>query len=454
MQIEPLVNPDRGGVRRMTRRVGRRGLALALVATTALSLPITPASAAEPTTETPAATTEAPAAAAAAVPIAASEVRNYAWFNQKTESDMHAGVAAHVTRLINAAAPGATLSLTLYFFNRQEIVDALRSAAARGVRVRVVINGSQVGSAHYNALKAIPTARVVACGQRRADGQSTRGCVTRRTGASPLHNPPLLHDKFMTISRVQLAGGGTASNVLYVSSANLDHYRAYENAITISHAGLYNAYLSYFNDLMRYGSSGRNNPNYGRTTTVGAHRVYTFPRREAAGRTPGSASNDPIASLLRSTNCSGGTRIDLANFRIQRAAVVRELKAARNRGCQVRIVTGATSGRPHDAGAPMKALVDLARAMPVHLCGYTEAGGVPMHEKFMIIRRGSQSTLYTGSHNLTYRALRQNDENIVALRNHPLAAPFQQRFEQHHSTCLRWTPPAGTTGTASAEDAG
>ncbi|MFG2009869.1 phospholipase D-like domain-containing protein [Micromonospora sp. NPDC048868] len=429
----------------MSRSAGIRGLAMAVAATTALSLPINPAHAADPTGK-------APAAAAAAIPIAASEVRNYAWFNQKTDSDMHGGLVGHVSRLVNAAPSGATLSLTLYFFNRQEIVDALRGAAARGVRVRIVINGSQVGTPHYAALKAIPNVRLVTCGQRRSDGQSTRGCVTKRTEATPLHNPPLLHDKFMTISSVRLAGGGTARNVLYVSSANLDHYRAYENAITISHAGLYGTYLDYFNDLMRYGTSGRNNPNYGRTTTVGAHRVYTFPRREAAGSTPGSASNDPIASLLRSTNCSGGTRIDLANFRIQRTAVVKELKAARSRGCQVRIVTGAKSGRPHDAGPPMKALVELARAMPVHLCGYTEAGGVPMHEKFMIIRRGGQSTLYTGSHNLTYRALRQNDENILALRNHPLAAPFQQRFEQHHSTCLPYQPPAGAT--ADVEDAG
>ncbi|MFI6262135.1 phosphatidylserine/phosphatidylglycerophosphate/cardiolipin synthase family protein [Micromonospora sp. NPDC051006] len=442
MQYESLGRTAGNSTARRRRTPLLRGLAVAAVAVTSLSMAVTPASAAS--TEA-----GAPAAAAAVVPIAASEVRNYAWFNNKTDADMHGGVVAHVARLINAAPTGATLSLTLYFFNRPEIVTALRGAAERGVRVRIVINGSQVGTAHYNALKAIPAITLVECGERRPDKQSTRGCATSRTGATPLTNPPLMHNKFMTISSVQLLGGGTARNVLYVASANLDYYRAYENAITISNAGLYAAYLSYFNDLMRYGNSGRNNPNLGSTTAVGDHRVYTFPRREAAGRKPGGASNDPVVSLLKATNCSGGTRIDLANFRIQRAAVVTELKAARSRGCQVRIVTGATSGRPHDAGAPMRALVDLARAMPVHLCGYTAAGGVPMHEKFMIVRRGAQSTLYVGSHNLTYRALRQNDENILALRNHPLNVPFQQRFDSHYGTCLPWTPPANAAAAAS-----
>ncbi|MGB2567662.1 phospholipase D-like domain-containing protein [Micromonospora citrea] len=409
---------------------------------TAVTLPVTPVAAHTHTAPAPPAVTAAPPASAV-VPIAASEVRNYAWFNSKAEAgDMHAGVGAHVARLINAAPAGATLSLTLYFFNRQEVLDALKGAAARGVKVRIVINGSQVwdGDAYYKALKATSGITVVECGTRRPDKQSTRGCMTRRTEASPLHNPPLLHNKFMTISSVRLAGGGTAKNVLYVSSANLDHYRAYENAITISHAGLYADYLHYFNALMAQGRSGASDANAGRTYTAGGHRLYTFPRREAAGTKPRSGSNDPIVSILKGLTCSGSTRIDLANFRIQRRAVVNELIAARKRGCQVRVVTGARTGRPHDVGAPMAALVTLAKAMPVHLCGYTEAGGIPMHEKFIIIRQAGTSTLYLGSHNLTYRALRQNDENILALRNHPLAKPFQQRFDSHHSTCRVYDP--------------
>ncbi|MEV0430622.1 phosphatidylserine/phosphatidylglycerophosphate/cardiolipin synthase family protein [Micromonospora sp. NPDC050495] len=436
-------------VRTTSRRPYLRGLAVTATVLAAAALPVGPVAA---NTATVAA---APAAAAAVVPVAASEVRNYAWFNTKAESgDMHKGLGAHVARLINATPSGATLSLTLYFFNRREVLDALKGAAARGVKVRIVINGSQVwdGDAYYKALKATSGITVVECGTRRPDGQSTRGCMTDRTDAKTLKNPPLLHDKFMTISSVRLAGGTTARNVLYVSSANLDHYAAYENAITISHAGLYADYLRYFNGLMAHGRSGASDDNAGRTYVAGEHRLYTFPRREGAGSKPTSGSNDPIVSILKGLSCSGSTKVDLANFRIQRRAVVNELIAARKRGCQVRVVTGAKSGARHDEGTPMAALVTLATAMPVHLCGYTPAGGIPLHEKFLIIRQGSRSTLYVGSHNLTYRALRQNDENILALRNHPLATPFQQRFELHYSTCLQWHPPAGVAGTVSDTD--
>ncbi|GGZ49937.1 hypothetical protein GCM10010387_50300 [Streptomyces inusitatus] len=350
---------------------------------------------------------------------------------------MHDGVVRHVSRVINAASPGATLSLTLYFFNRQEIVGALQTAAARGVRIQIVVDGDMVGNSWHQALKAIPSVKIVECDPRSSGDSPVRGCMSNRINSAPLDKRPINHNKFMTVSSVELTGGATAKNVLYVSSANLDYYGAYESALTISHAGLYRDYLRYFNDLMRHGESGRVNNNYGRTFTAGAHRVYTFPRREATGG-PRSASNDPISTLLRNTTCgsSGETRIELANFRIQRRAVVRELIAARERGCRVRVVTGENG---------FAALKDLARAVPVRHCGHTAAGGVTMHEKFMIVRRGSQSTLYAGSQNLTYRGLRQNDEAILALRNHVVADPYQGRFNWLYRECKPIEFPASTT---------
>ncbi|GHG78789.1 hypothetical protein GCM10018779_59080 [Streptomyces griseocarneus] len=379
------------------------------------------------------------------IPVSPREVRNYTWFNKKFDPDPHADVVAHVGRLINAAPRGATLSLTLYFFDRKAIIAALRSAADRGVHVRVVVDGYMVGNDFHKALKAIPKAKVVECDPTPSGGKADRGCMSNRMGSRPLGKPPVMHNKFMTISSVKLAGGGTEKNVLYVASANLDtKFRAYESALTISHAGLYENYLTYFKALMYYGSRQEINDNYGKISKVGAHRVYTFPRKEA-GSQPDSASNDPIADILRHTTCarSGKTQISVANFRIQRMAVVNELIAASKRHCQVKVVTGDGS---------MSGAKTLARAMPVHLCAETEAGGRPVHEKFMIVRQGAQSTLYAGSHNLTYRALRQNDENILALRNHPVAGPYQERFGYLYGECKPMKPTSNVAPPANADD--
>ncbi|MCA6091367.1 phospholipase D-like domain-containing protein [Streptomyces sp. SCA3-4] len=392
-----------------------------------VSLSAVPAAAATPTGTSD--------AASAAVPISSAEVRDYTWFSKKSDRDAHAGVVKHVQRLIDAASPGATLSLTLYYFDRPEIVTALRGAAKRGVHVRVVVDGAMVHptNQYYKGLKAIPSAKVVECDPRRSGKEPVRGCMSNRIEAKPLNERPVMHNKFMTISQVKLRGGKTARNVLYVSSANLDHYRAYESALTVSHAGLYQGYLTYFNDLMRYGKDQKVNNDYGKTFPAGAHRIYTFPRKESGGK-PSSSSNDPIADVLRNTTCapSGRTRIDLANFRIARRGVVDALvSAARTRGCQVRIVTG-------DGSMPGVPILD--RVIPVRHCGHTPAGGIPVHEKFFIVRQGSQTTLYVGSQNLTNRGLRQNDEAILALRNHPVTAAYQKRFDYLHGECNHWEP--------------
>ncbi|WP_438309481.1 phospholipase D-like domain-containing protein [Streptomyces sp. HUAS TT3] len=411
-------------------------IALAAISVAALSLTTVPATAATPT-----ATSDA---ASAAIPISPAEVRNYTWFNQKTDRDPHAGVAEHVRRLIDAASPGATLSLTIYYFDRPEIVTALRGAAARGVRVRVVVDGNMVhpGNTYYAALKAIPSATIVECDPRRSGGKPVRGCMSNRIGDKPLAERPVMHNKFMTISRVQLKGGDTARNVLYVSSANLDHYKAYESALTISHAGLYQDYLTYFNDLMRHGRDQTVDNDYGRTFSAGAHRVYTFPRQEDGDRTPTSASDDPVVDILRRVTCASSgpkTRIDLANFRISRSAVVKELiETARTRGCEVRVVTG-------DSSMPGVPILD--KFINVRLCDHSQPGQIPVHEKFFIVRQGAQTTLYVGSQNLTYRGLRQNDEAILALRNHPVTAAYQKRFEYLHNECPQVEPGPGAAPT-------
>ncbi|MEV5238369.1 phosphatidylserine/phosphatidylglycerophosphate/cardiolipin synthase family protein [Streptomyces cinnamoneus] len=424
--------------RRRSKKVSR--LAISALSVAAISLSATPA--------TGVTSPGSSAAAATVIPVSPSEVHNYTWFNKKFDPDPHAEVVAHVIRLINAAPRGAKLSLTLYYFDRKAIVEALRHATDREVEVRLVVDGYMVGNYFHDALKAIPKVKLVECDPTPSGGKADRGCMSNRIGSSPLDKPPVMHNKFMTIDKVKLAGGGTAKNVLYVASANLDTaFHAYESALTISHERLYEHYVKYFNDLMYYGSHPKEvNNNYGKTSKVGKHRVYTFPRKEAGNR-PRSASNDPIADILRRTTCapSGKTRIDVANFRIQRQAVVNELIAARTRGCQVRIVTGDGS---------LSGAKTLARAMPVHLCAETEAGGRPVHEKFMIVRQGAQSMLYAGSHNLTYRALRQNDENILGLRNHPVAGPYQQRFEYLHGECKPWKPTSNVAPPANADDEG
>ncbi|WP_190113386.1 hypothetical protein [Streptomyces cinnamoneus] len=121
-----------------------------------------------------------------------------------------------------------------------------------------------------------------------------------------------------------------------------------------------------------------------------------------------------------------------------------EFTAARTRGCQARVVTGDGS---------MSGANPFVRAVSFRLCAETEAGGRPVHEQFMIVRQGgAQSMLCAGSYRLMYRALRQNDESILALRDHLVAVPYRQRFDCLHGECKPWKPTSDVVPPADADD--
>lgn len=424
--------------------------AIVMVAAAALLPAAAPAGAAAP----------APAAPAAApTPINLGLVDDYAKF---TEDD-NTAIAAHAKALIDAAPSGANLRLPLYYFTQQSIVDALKNARIRGVKVKVVINGSEIGMPQYKSLTApfepSPGAAkikldVVTCGKRVQDAAggfptqsgryiSDRGCIADRQRGDHYSR---MHNKFMTIDKVELSGGGIAQNVVYVASANLHEWTSYESVITVRDQELHAFYAKYFDDMyaLATGNLEEDNHNYGKTrkTADGKYELYTFPRKEADGQTFASGSRDPVVAKIKAAECSPGTTTDVinvANARFAREPVADALIAAGKRGCTVRVVTGDTRYKDEEeTDRTYEAVRKLAESQyitgGVKVCG-PENGIAWMHEKFMQIGGGTSAGLYVGSHNLTYQALRQQDENILRMVDSPLNAGYTQRFERLHAYC-------------------
>ncbi|WP_170223316.1 phospholipase D-like domain-containing protein [Nonomuraea turkmeniaca] len=395
----------------------------------------------------------------AAVPIDRSYVENYVEF----DDGKHEKIAAHALRLINAAA-GGDLTITLYYFDRPEIVDALSAAAKRGVNVRVVIDGWNIGRPTYKKLMEAATVppvgqrvKVMTCGRPRVSFEgrmvASRGCIANREwsdeNGEPDVSPSIMHNKFMTLSAV-LSTEGTLNNVVYVSSANLDWYggqdrpehKAFENVVTLTSPDLYQFYANkYFDDLW-FGPSTTGDNDYGsepenNLKTV-VNEVYTFPRE-----------TDPIADQIWEAHraCSTTAQDDIirvANFRISRETISSTLASALQRGCTVQVVTG---DQGDDASTPnteeyYTALENIVSAgVDVKLCK-NDRGFPQMHEKTVIINHSNAAGLYIGSQNLTDGGLRYGDENVLrVMKDSPLMAKFNQRFDFLHATCPSWKIP-------------
>lgn len=370
----------------------------------------------------------------------------------------HPPIIARAKALIDASTTGSAIAMPLYYFNQQPIIDSLKAAKERGVNIRVLLDGHMKGQWQHTQLKAFLGADksnpsyVAVCGDRVQDGDdyvASRGCIgTREFGSDSNPSYALNHNKFILLSGVLLTNGQVASNVTYISSANLDTYDAYQSALTVTEAKVYQYYAAYFADLEFYQSSTGNdayNRRWG--TATDAYQLFGFPFQEAAGNGAESGSNDPIANILKTESCTAGGSIKVANYRIQRTAVAAQLIAAAKRGCTVQVVTGNSGDDPETPDdETFDALKDLAAPgsnIVVRLCGSASAyGGIPMHEKFMVIKKDASTApqLLAGSANLTYKGLRQSDENVLRLRDADIIGKYAARADDFYRLCKAWTP--------------
>ncbi len=309
-------------------------------------------------------------------------------------------IEAGIVRLIDAALPGSRIRVAVFTFTRTGPADALIRAQARGVDVRIVLDGGAgdgAGSEVAHLRSGLGRDRVHLCD---APGTSCLG-----TG--------IMHHKSFLFSA--LDDGST--NVVVQASHNLstNQLTMHNNAVIVrGDAALFAAYERTWNDLwadveMRdyYRSDD------GDTST----RVYFFPR----------VSGDTAVSVLDNVRCDATSRIRVAMafFTNARIEVAQALAARARDGCSVRVVAG-------DDEIPIGSrIASTIRAGGGHVTTYPATdSGWGLHSKYMLIdapyagSSGHRRLVFTGSHNWTGPALHENDETILRIENDAVFAAF------------------------------
>lgn len=114
--------------------------------------------------------------------------------------------------------------------------------------------------------------------------------------------------------------------------------------------------------------------------------------------------------------------IDAAIFNTTRTAIVNALKAAHNRGIQIRFVANAGTFTSNAA---------LVNSQPPFPVAYVNMADL-MHNKFVVIDAQSvdSSWVWTGSCNWTYTDMFTNYNNVVLLQDQALAQAYTMEFEE------------------------
>lgn len=367
-----------------------------------------------------------------------------AWGNQNAVRDQ-------LIDLIRRAQSGSLVRGSVYLFTDDEVRKALLARKA-DLRIQLVLDAdtataaggeyanlaAALGKAEYGQSVDADTAGsfVVACPQG-------RGCIGNRVlppaSGTGEGESAINHNKFFLFEKV-----GTTANVVFQSSANLttnQRVGMYNNAVTIPDADLYQEYDRYWKQLLAHGTHGAGLSDNYTTKNIGPYATYFFPRVESDGDpAPGSpvdprgeASTDTVVSLLDNVDCASAPapQIRIGMYAFTRTQVAEKLSTLRAAGCNIRV---AYNGDRGNVGTTVKNILATAGLDELRTCTGTEAGGLGIHSKYLLIKGTylgvpGRGIVFTGSHNYTYPNLRSQDETLLKIENAAVYEAFRENFD-------------------------
>ncbi|MFV0131988.1 phospholipase D-like domain-containing protein [Streptomyces sp. HMX87] len=359
-----------------------------------------------------------PAHRADAVTVATGPV-----FNRPTGSAAEQqAIRAQVRSVIANADSGSVIRLAMYHFWDDAIATDLVAAKNRGVSVRVVLDHSTLDyPASYNTLRA-------GLGTSTSASSWVALCSAGSSCLGPA-GTGINHNKFLLASSV---AGGTLKNVVVQLTSNLtpsNYSRYWNSSLTVAqNTGLYDGYVAYFTRL-----PAENRANWSYTYgNAGDYKYYFFPRAGAG------ASTDTVVNALDNVTCrwsdsagSHRTTIRAAMLKITRQAVADKLRALAGAGCRVDLVYSETDSGTWNA---LHGVANITNRCYQH--DHDADSSTPrriVHSKNWLIdgmyAGEVRKVMWTGSHNWSGPALRNNDETMLRVTTASVYSAFEANFQ-------------------------
>ncbi len=284
---------------------------------------------------------------------------------------------------------GAEFSIeaALYDLDLPTVRDALIAAHERGVRVRLVTEGTNSEGAAFQSLALAGVPLV----------------------ADP--RPGLMHHKFLIIDELEVWTGST--NLTWSG-----FFRNDNNQVRIRSDDMVVNYRREFEEMFleeRFGPLSRSDTPYPAVTLGDGSRAHVY-------FSPDDGAARAILRELEGARLS----IDLLAFTLTADPIAEALLEAADRGVRVRGVVEAV--RADAVGSDVERLREAGLEIQLD----TNTGN--MHHKVLIIDR---SIVITGSYNFSNSAEERNDENLMILYSEELARKFGSEFERLLAAAVR-----------------
>jgi hypothetical protein len=321
-----------------------------------------------------------------------------------------------IIELVNNTPAADTISMSIYMFDYDPLITAVKNADTRGVILRLIIDNSRTDSQDVNASTFTKLSTL----------SSNAEVISFNSDAT---TSSINHTKFVLFSRVNTTSG-LQSKILLQSSHNFtsSDSKKLQDAIIFNHVGLYNSFWKYFNEIKMRTPTGMVGYTYTEYTDAAAGIKACFlPRR-------GSGQPDNIIDILNSiSNLSTATiKVGMSDWVVSRLNVAQKLTQLSAAGARVEVVV--KNKIDPEIQTELAKLNNTGGLLKMYNLVNDDDPTVNIHAKFMVIEgtiNGVANTkmVVTGSHNFTTNALRYNNEILMVLTNSPLFSAYAAYFD-------------------------
>ncbi|WP_299703112.1 phosphatidylserine/phosphatidylglycerophosphate/cardiolipin synthase family protein [uncultured Pontibacter sp.] len=322
--------------------------------------------------------------------------------------------------LINATPKSESIHLSIFLFKYPALVAALKDAHKRGVKLHLMIDMSREESIEENPLTVVELRNAL---------KENSEVITVTSDASSI---AINHNKFVLFSEVHTKAG-IEKNVVFQTSHNfnLSDTRKIQNAVTIAHTGLYQAFRTYWEDMKAKAETGMKDFEYREyhDPAIGIE-AHFLPKRKNGTAYGG----DTIVELLDEIEnpATATVRIGMSDWTSTRMNIVQKLSELRAQGARVEVIV--KSSIAEDILQALRELEQQGAYLKVYNMTSSSQTKVNIHSKFIMIDgdlKGKRTKLLlTGSHNFTQNALRNNNEVMIKFWDSPLYQKYEATFAQ------------------------
>jgi len=311
-----------------------------------------------------------------------------------------------INDLVKATPAGEEITVSIFKFDHKGIARNLVEAQNRGVKVRLIMNKGETSKKDNKDIKEYFKANL-------DDFHFVENTISKKA---------IIHNKFMLFSGIETTSG-LVSNVILQTSSNIQKKSSekLQDMIIFQDEDIYYGYLDFWYDIKVLGSVDKlESYNYYDIENDDYDlKAYFFPKR----KNEEEKGQDNIIKILNAIDEPDKAHIRFAHgkWNEDREDVMSLLIELSQKGALVEIISNKNISP------------DLLKNIEGDQTSITFLPDqVNMHTKFFLtdadFGNGRKQIVWTGSHNMTERSLRNNFEVLLAIANQEIYDKYLKYF--------------------------